>query len=291
MEFRVYTDIYSKMSFDEQQDTLLRLLGTAKMNGPRLVESGIVTSEMLDSLTPHESQKATMEKIRQSYSTFDVISNEWIVFNYFSAKQINHRTAPGALYTIGLYPHKDSETYDSTTLLTIGYNKRRGLVCLVANAGRIGKTQFDEFVEDLANAVQSSGVPTSLSFEEEQIKKLASIYIDDKFSIASSTVDVASSKITISHVLNIFHDQEIQDADRYLGIEERIQSGNWNSLAFHVTNPEYYLYVSKCRPSSLNIVPNSRDKLARKDAIEIMEHIVSRIVRISDFSTYQSIIN
>jgi hypothetical protein len=288
METRIFRDLYSSVSMDDYDSFFLEKLGEAKMNEGKLARSGIVTSKTLETLSPGDAHGARMNDICESFSTFERARGGWYAFNYFSKKEQKHKTPQGTLYNIGLFPYEEREPYDSSALMTACINRKRGIVCLVVNAGRASRKKLEGIASQIASAMGAEGSPSLLKFEEEQMNRLASVYLRNNDSISSSSVDVGAGKITIKHMRNIFSLQEIRAAEKHLRVEEKIVSGEWNALAFHVRAHRYYLHLSKCRPSRLTVLPDTKNKMVRSTILSVMDHIVSQVGQIADFSTYQT---
>jgi hypothetical protein len=281
MELRIYTGMVSSLGIKQCIERIEQSLGFAKRNNFKVTSSGIVAVDLLKGIkTKSENYNQRMNQIVVNHKTFETMNESWVVFNYLAKKVQNLKTTQGVLYSAGLFPYEDRTPFDTVSLITCALSKKHGILAIIVNTGRSSRTQFDELVTQIAVAIKSEGQPSLVVLDENQLIDLADVYRTENHNIASSTISTFSSEITIKNLENIFADSTIQKVDDDLELTKNITRGSWKSLVFRISEPGYYLGMSKFF-GTIGLFPMSRSESMNKlNLLPILNHIMNRIQQI-----------
>jgi len=287
MQLRIYIGLKPSLKDVEScQEALVQNLGLAEVDikEGKVLRSGIISRELIEKiLSATDVAPDLKEEVLRQMKTFEVVDDKWVVFNYLDKKEESHRTLLGTLYHAALFPHRETETVESVIITTMALNILNGVFCILTHAGKTSEEDFSDTIEKISLAVKAEYTYEIVELDDEDLVKLSRICLDEGNTVITSSINMAEGKATFEHPTDIFHDPQIQKVDNILKIKRSIETGNWNYLIFRITNPGYFLVISKSRvmKKRMTVYPITKTNVMSKSTASlIFEDLMSRILKV-----------
>ena len=209
---------------------------------------------VLDEVTLKEKLQRTSDRRRNPVCTFYKDSSlGWILFNYVVRQEYETLSYDirDSLYSADIESQRPRESRQKPLLLVVGSKPRLGHLCMLAPRGDIQATAASSLAAAIAGCLpQSSTGYVELQLRDDALISVANDCIGKGYDVRGARVMHLDLSLDLHcRGTSLLRHPSVRDTEDDLGIEHKIRSGQWNSIAVEVDNGQhsYSVNLSKAK--------------------------------------------